>query len=136
VAEPELAAVQRRDRRGETKAEVRTRLTAARIQPYKPLHHVLAVAFGNSGAVVGDAEQNGVALAPRLDQDFLGRSDRLRIDRRTTGLPYLIAFSTRLASAWLINSRLPWSGLVPHISACCLMIRREPSRVNLPRERA
>src|SRR5215831_6772795 len=81
VAEPELAAVQRRDRGGEAQPETRTRQSAACLEPAESLHRMLAVGLGYAGTVVGDAEQHGVALAPRLDQDFLGRSDRLRVDR-------------------------------------------------------
>ena len=83
-------------------------MRAARLQPHEALDGVLAVGLGNAGAMIGDAEQHLIALAPR---------PRSAISRAVTstpsgcaarsGLPYLMAFSTRLASAWLINSRLP-----------------------------
>src|SRR5262245_47902251 len=66
VAEPELAAVQRRDRRGEAQPETRTRRRAACLEPDESLHRMLAVGLGYAGTVVGDDEQHGVALAPRL----------------------------------------------------------------------
>ena len=69
----------------------------------------LRSAFRNAGAAVGDAEQHGIALAPGLDQDLPAVSAPSGC-ADGAGLPYLIAFSTRLASAWLINSRLPCSG--------------------------
>ena len=73
----------------------------------------LRSASGNAGPMVGDAEQHLIAVAPRLDQDRILVACRMPTAPAPsgcadgTGLPYLIAFSTRLASAWLINSRLP-----------------------------
>ena len=70
IAEPEFAAMQRRYRRREAQSQAGTGLGAARLQPHEALHRMLAVGFGNAGAVVGDAEQHGIAVAPRLDQDL------------------------------------------------------------------
>ena len=64
-----------------------------------------AVRLRNARAAVGDAEQDAVAFAaaPRP-----ARSARRRHrPRRASGRAYLIALSTRLASAWLTSSRLP-----------------------------
>ncbi len=81
IAEPEFAAMQRRHRRGQAETKAGTGQGPAGFQPHEPLHRVLAVAFGNAGAMVGDAEQHLVALAPRLDQDLLRSSHDLRIQR-------------------------------------------------------
>ena len=43
VAEPELAAMQRRDRRGQAQSEAGAGLGAARLEPHEALHGVLAV---------------------------------------------------------------------------------------------
>ena len=115
IAEPEFAAMQRRHRRRQAEAEAGTGQRPARLQPHEPLDRMLAVAFGNAGPMIGDAEQHVVALAPRLDQDLPGAHGGRAASSGCTagdGLPYLIAFSTRLASAWLISSRLPCSGAV------------------------
>ena len=110
IAEPEIAAMQRRHRRCQTQSKAGTGLGAARLQPHESFHRMLAIGFRNSRPVIGDAEQHLIAVAPRLDQDLLALPATASAPSgcaAATGLPYLIAFSTRLASAWLINSRLP-----------------------------
>jgi hypothetical protein len=63
--------------------------------------------------MIGDAEQHwspSRRASIRISFDCATRGvQRLH---RGIGLPYLIAFSTRLASAWLISSRLPCSRAV------------------------
>ena len=106
--------MQRRHRRRQAQSETGAGLGAAGLQPHKSFHRMLAIGFRNSRPVIGDAEQHLIAVAPRLDQDLLAARPATASApsgcAAATGLPYLIAFSTRLASAWLINSRLPCSG--------------------------
>ena len=45
------------------------------------LSSMLAIGFGNSRPVIADAEQHGIALAPRLDQDLLGACGNGRVQR-------------------------------------------------------
>src|ERR1700719_1353008 len=59
-------------RRGQAQSEAGPWLGAACLQPHESLHRVLAIGGRNSWAVIGDAEQHLVALAPHLDQDLLG----------------------------------------------------------------
>ena len=63
--------MERCDRRCEAEAKARAGLAAAGIEPDEALDRVLAVGFRNAGAAVGDAEQHGIALALRFDQDRL-----------------------------------------------------------------
>ena len=111
VAEREFAAMQRRHRRCETQSKTGAGLGAARLQPHESLHRMLAIGFRDSRTVIGHAEQHLAAVGPRFDQDLLvaGATTASAPSgcAAATGLPYLIAFSTRFASAWLINSRLP-----------------------------
>ncbi len=78
VAKPEVAAVQRRHRRRQAETEAGTGLGAARLQPHEALHRMPAIGLRNSRAVIGDAEQHLIAVAPGFDQDLpaIGRSGR------------------------------------------------------------
>ena len=108
VAQPEFAAMERRDGRRQAEAQAGTRQGAAGIEPHEALHGVLALGLGDAGAVIGDAEQHLIALARASIRICLAsRLTTAPSGLRPAGLPYLIAFSTRLASAWLISSRLP-----------------------------
>ena len=55
------------------------------------------------GPCVGDGEQDAVAVVQRLHHDLRRRA----VGRSGRGSTYLMALSTRLASAWLTSSRLP-----------------------------
>src|SRR4051812_25223396 len=68
--------MQRRHRGGQAQAEAGAGLGAAGFQPDKALHRVAAVSFRNSRPVVGDAEQHGSTVAPRLDQNLIGAAER------------------------------------------------------------
>ena len=109
VIEPEVTAMKRRDRRSQAQPKTGTGLGSACFQPNKSFHRMLAIGRRNSRPMVGDAEQHPIALAPGLDQISLRRFEPAGAERLRgrAGLPYLIAFSTRFASAWLISSRLP-----------------------------
>src|SRR6476659_4889026 len=71
VVEPKLAAVQGCHRRCQAQSKTGTGLGSAGLEANKSLHRMLAIGNGNSGAMVGDAEQNLVAFSPRLDQDVV-----------------------------------------------------------------
>ena len=93
-----VAAMQLRDRRDEAQAKAGAGLRAAFLQPHEALGHARAVRLRDAGAVVGDAR-----TSPRP------RSSLTEIATSGFALPssaYLMALSTRLASAWLISSRL------------------------------
>src|ERR1700752_4959426 len=78
VVEPKLAAMQGRHRRCQAQSKTGTGLGSAGLEANKSLHRMLAIGNGNSGALVGDTEQNLVALSPRLDQNVVAAA----IDRR------------------------------------------------------
>ena len=83
VLEPQFAAMQARDRRGEAQAKPGTRLRAALLQPHEALDDAAAVGFRNARSAVGDGEQNAVALGQCAHHD-LGwcAVDRLATRRR------------------------------------------------------
>ena len=108
IAEPELAAMQDRHRRGEGQAKTGARLGAAGIQPHEPLHRVLAVGLGDADAMICNAEQHRIALPSRLDQNLLGVQADDGALRLRNGLAVFDGILHQMASAWLINSRLAW----------------------------
>src|SRR3974390_193284 len=71
VVEPKLAAMEGCDRRCQAQSKTRAGLGATGLKANKSLHRMLAVGKGNSRAMVGDAEQNLIALSPRLDQNVV-----------------------------------------------------------------
>ena len=72
IVQPELAAMQSCDRGRQAEPKAGTGLAAARIEPHETLDRMPAVAFRNSDAVIGDAQEHLVGVAPGLDQDLLG----------------------------------------------------------------
>ena len=98
VAQHEPAAMQLRHRRDEAQAEPRAGLGAALLQPHEALGHARA---GRPRRCRRRCRRRGASRRPR---------PRLT-EITTSGFPlpssaYLIALSTRLASAWLTSSRL------------------------------
>ena len=108
VLEPELAAVQMRHRRREAQPEAGAWLRAALLEPHEALD---ARARGRPRECPGrDRPRVSRMRSPvggRLDHDFglcaFGAC-------AASGAAYLMALSTRLASAWLTSSRLPRTG--------------------------
>src|SRR5579862_1911792 len=56
VVEPEIAAMQRGDGRGQAEAKPGTRQGAARLQPDEPFNGMLAVGHRNPRAMIGNAQ--------------------------------------------------------------------------------
>ena len=83
IGEPELTAMQRRDRRRQAQSKTGTRLGAAGFEPDKSFHRVLAIGLRNSGPMVGDAKQHLIAVATGLDQNHLAfaAGDRISAQR-------------------------------------------------------
>ena len=98
VLEPQFAAMQMRHRGGEAQAQPRARLRTALLQPHEALDHPLAVGFGDAGPAVGDASAGWCRrrCRPRPRSRLAARPLQRRV---IDGPAYLIALSTRLASA-------------------------------------
>ena len=101
VAELERAMVQARDRRDKAQSEAASRLRAALLEPDEALQHPLAVRLGMPGPLSATRRMHRVAVARRRNRD------RAAAWRARQPSPYLMALSTRLASAWPSSSRLP-----------------------------
>src|SRR3984957_4652999 len=71
VIEPEIAPMQRRNRRCQAQSKPRAWQGSARLQADESFHRMLAVCDWNPRSVVGDAEQHPIACAFGLNEDLL-----------------------------------------------------------------
>ena len=122
-----VAMVQARDRRDEAEAEAAAGLRAALLQADEALQHALAILGGMPGPLSATATTIAVAARARVDMAIARPSPPASALRE-----YLMALSTRLASAWPSSSRLPVSGDRPRASDA----ERRPRSPRRPARRA
>ena len=97
VLELQLTAVQASDCRRKAQAQSRARLRPALLKAHEALDDPVAIGFGNAGAVIRNRQRDVIAFVlPALTTISAGSPLSL-----AAGPAYLMALSTRLASAWL-----------------------------------